>query len=151
MEGREASKLFLNSWTSPRTSGDHHPHSLEKGSQQLAAHLATMPSWLLMDWVCSAARSSSVEHLWSRQCLARMFPNLTTTCPSETTCLAQATNCSLLWNGIKVNGIGERRKKKLFLQDREGPGGHIRYILRKGQDAKFTSNQEEGIWNILHK
>lgn len=34
-EGREAIKSFLNSWaipTSPRSSGDHHPHSLEKES-----------------------------------------------------------------------------------------------------------------------
>lgn len=47
---------------------------------------------------------------------------------------------------------GEKEKKKLFLQDREGgPGRYVRCILRKGQDSKLTSNQEERIWSILHK
>lgn len=72
-------------------------HFEPRGDSLLAAtHLATMASWLLMVWVCSAAHSSSAEHLLSRHIFATTRPNVTNACPSEAICLAQATSCSLL-------------------------------------------------------
>lgn len=59
-------------------------------------HLATMPSWLLTVRVCSAAHSSSAQHLASGQCLATARPNLANACPSEAICVAQEMSWSLL-------------------------------------------------------
>lgn len=44
---------------------------------------------------------------------------------------------------------GEKDKKAFPA----GQGGsrRLRYVPRRGQDAKLTSNQEEGIWSIVHK